>query len=208
MTKSKWFMNSGYEYKKIHDAFYPKIIRYLTGMVGPNEAEDVAQNVFEKISRNLDSFQGRSKLSTWIYRIAANAAMDHLRSTSYKQFIKDSALEEASISESKNDLNARHHAAADQKLIGEEMSACVREFVNKLPPNYRTVIVLSDLEGLANQDIADILEISLDNVKIRLHRARAKLKEVLNGGCDFYYNEQSTLACDRKQPIILPKVPK
>ena len=177
-------------------------------MVGPNEAEDVAQDVFDKISRKLDGFRGRSKLSTWIYRIAANAAIDWLRSAPHKHSIKDSAFEEATKSESQNDLNARHHAAADQKLIGEEMSSCVREFVNKLPPNYKTVIVLSDLEGLSNQEISDILEISLNNVKIRLHRARARLKEALNDGCDFYHNEQSILACDRKQPHILPKVPK
>ena len=88
------------------------------------------------------------------------------------------------------------------------MSACVGEFIDKLPPNYKTVIVLSNLEGLSNHEIADILDISLDNVKIRLHRARARLKEALNDGCDFYHNEQSTLACDRKQPQILPKVPK
>jgi RNA polymerase sigma-70 factor (ECF subfamily) len=88
------------------------------------------------------------------------------------------------------------------------MSACVREIVNKLPPNYKTVIVLSDLEGLSNQEIADILGISLDNVKIRLHRARARLKEALKNGCDFYYNEENALSCDRKQIQILPKPPK
>ena len=87
-------MTTGYEYNKIYDEFYPKIIRYLTGMIGPNEAEDVVQDVFEKISRNLDSFQGRSKLSTWIYRIASNAAVDRLRSATYKHSLKDGAFEE------------------------------------------------------------------------------------------------------------------
>lgn len=201
-------MTTGYEYNQIHDEFFPKIIRYLTGMIGPDDAEDVAQDVFEKIHRNLDSFQGRSKLSTWIYRIAANTAMDHLRSASYKHSLKDSTFEETAKSECQNDLNARRHAAADQKLIGEQMSACVREFINKLSPNYRTVVILSDLEGLSNQEIADVLNISLDNVKIRLHRARAKLKEFLDHGCDFYHNEQNILVCDRKQPQILPNVPK
>jgi len=196
------------EFIKIHGEYYPKIIRYLIGMVGPYEAEDIAQDVFEKISRNLAGFRERSKISTWIYRIATNAAIDRLRSTAYKHSIKDSTFEESANSESRNDLNARHHAAVDQKLIREEMSACVREIVNKLSPNYKTVIVLSDLEGLSNQEIADILEITLDNVKIRLHRAKANLKEALNDSCDFYHNEQSILACDRKQSQILSKIPK
>ena len=61
---------------------------------------------------------------------------------------------------------------------------------------------------MTNNEVAEILDISLDNAKIRLHRARAKLKEALSEGCIFYYNEQNTLACDRKQVQILPKVPK
>ena len=85
---------------------------------------------------------------------------------------------------------------------------CVNEYTDNLPPDYRTVIVLSELEGLANKEIAEILDISLDNVKIRLHRARAKLKAALNEACDFYYTGQNTLACDRKQVQILPKAPK
>jgi RNA polymerase sigma-70 factor (ECF subfamily) len=76
-----------------------------------------------------------------------------------------------------------------------------------LPTAYKTVIVLSELEGLTNKEIAEILNISLDNAKIRLHRARAKLREVLNEACEFYYTEQNTLACDRKQVQILPKIP-
>ena len=96
----------------------------------------------------------------------------------------------------------------EQLVIRKEMSDCVNEFIDSLPPDYRTVIVLGELEGFANKEIAKILNISLDNVKIRLHRARAKLKKALQEGCDFYYNEENALACDRKQIQILPKPPK
>ena len=81
------------------------------------------------------------------------------------------------------------------------MSDCVREFVDRLPPDYRTIIVLNELEGFTNREIAEILQISLDTAKIRLHRARAQLKKSLESGCDFYLNEGSELACDRKQPV-------
>jgi RNA polymerase sigma factor (sigma-70 family) len=89
----------------------------------------------------------------------------------------------------------------------EEMSDCIREYITNLPPDYRTVIVMSELEGMSNQKVAGVLEISLDNVKVRLHRARAKLREAFDSGCDFYHNEQNILACDRKKTQILPKTP-
>ena len=88
------------------------------------------------------------------------------------------------------------------------MSECVNEFIDNLPHDYKTVIVLSELEGLANKEIAEILGISINNVKARLHRARAELKKALNEGCDFYHDERNTLACDRKQVQIMPKAPK
>ena len=85
------------------------------------------------------------------------------------------------------------------EAIRKEMNECIREFVDKLNENYRTVIILSELKDLKNQDIADILGISLDAVKIRLHRARVKLKELFEAGCEFYRNEDNELACDRKR---------
>ncbi len=69
----------------------------------------------------------------------------------------------------------------------------------QIAPDYRTIITLNELEGFTNKEIAEILGISLDAAKIRLHRARARLKESLEAGCDFYNDERSELACDRKQ---------
>ena len=90
----------------------------------------------------------------------------------------------------------------DQQLIRKEMGECVQEHIDKLPSDYKAVILLSEQEGLTNKEIADILQVSLDNVKIRLHRARASLKKILDEACDFYHNEQDILACDRKPHII------
>jgi len=94
---------------------------------------------------------------------------------------------------------------SDRIVIRKAMSDCVNEFIDDLPPDYRAVIVLSDLEGFASQEIAQILGISLDNVKIRLHRGRSRLKKALQEGCEFYYTRENTFACDRKQIHILPK---
>ena len=196
------------EFMNIYNEYYSKIIQYLSRIVGPNDAEDLAQESFNKISRNLGGFKEKSKLSTWIYRIATNVAIDRSRSASYRQASVNIPLKDTSGFGIENPGKSIGPSAADQVVIRKEMSECVAEFIDKLPLNYRLVLVLSEMKGLSNQEIADILEISIDNVKIRLHRARTKLKAALKNGCDFYYNEQNTLACDRKQVPILPKVPK
>ena len=201
-------MGSEYEFKKIYDEYYSRILQYLTRIVGPNDAEDMTQDVFDKINNGLGGFQGKSKLSTWIFRIATNTAIDRSRSAAFKQKKEHIAIVDGTEHQAACTSASNKSPVTDQLVIRKEMSDCVNEFIDNLPPDYKTVIVLSELEGLTNKEIAEILGISLDNVKIRLHRARAKLKAALNAGCDFYYNDQNTLACDRKQVQILPKTPK
>ena len=195
------------KFDTIFDEYHPKILRYLSRIVGPVDAEDLAQEVFDKISRGLSRFQGRSSLSTWIYRIATNSAIDRFRSAAHKYDSNQDAFEDEAPHESSGAKAVKAAPVTDQLVIRKEMSDCVNEFIDNLPADYRTVILLSELEGFANKEIAEILGISLDNVKIRLHRARARLKKALQEGCDFYYTEGNTLACDRKQVHILPKTP-
>ena len=190
-------------FSSIYDEFYTKILQYLKRMVGEFEAEELTQTVFEKVSKNLSTFKGDSKLSTWIYRVATNTALDRLQSQSFKySFAGPLAPLPISLPEAEPVVSnsSRTPAAPDKKVIQNEMSECVREFVDRLPPDYRTIIVLNEFEGLTNKEIAEVLEISLDSAKIRLHRARKRLKESLADGCDFYIDERSVLACDRKQP--------
>jgi len=195
------------EFKEIYEEFQPKILNYLARLMGPNEAEDMAQVVFAKVSRGLASFKGQSKLSTWVYRIATNTAIDRLRSSAHSQASGRTSLEDSA--EVANDTPAITQAdtATDQKVIRKEMSECVREYVDRLPPDHRTVLILKELEGFKNREIADILDISLENAKVRLNRARARLKLELDDGCDFYHNDEGTLACDRKPIFIESKKP-
>jgi RNA polymerase sigma-70 factor (ECF subfamily) len=184
----------------IYNEFYPKVTYYLTRLVGENEAEDVAQVVFEKVSNSLPDFKGESKISTWIFRIATNAALDRLKSASYKRTPSGPQAPVPLQTVENLDLMFNKPTSPDQKVVRDEMSDCVREFVDRLPADYRTVLILNELEGFTNKEVADILQISLDTAKIRLHRARAKLKKELKSGCDFYHDDRSELACDRKQP--------
>jgi RNA polymerase sigma-70 factor (ECF subfamily) len=86
----------------------------------------------------------------------------------------------------------------DQQLIRKEMNACIRSFIDGLPADYRTVIVLSELEELKNREIAEVLDISVETVKIRLYRAKAKLKKALDCNCSFYRDNRNILLCDLK----------
>jgi len=198
-------MSREIDFKETYQEFQPKILNYLSRLMGSHEAEDITQEVFEKVSRKLKSYKGESKISTWVYRIATNAAFDRLRSPSLKHASEHTPLERISDTEDRNVWSGQREAATDQNVIRKQMSTCVREYIDKLPPDHRTVLILSEIEGFKNKEIADILQISLENVKIRLHRARAGLKNDLDNGCDFYHNEQGALACDRKPISIMPK---
>lgn len=181
-------------FQEIYETFRPRIYRYLARLVSADEAEDLTQEVFAKISRSLDSFKGESSLSTWIYRIATNVATDRLRSPAFRNEKLSEPLEEGS------DENYLHKPEGsqpmDQQLIREEMSRCIRGVLDTLPSDYRTIIALSEMEGLKNREIADILGITLQTVKIRLHRARARLKKELESHCSFYHDSQNEFSCE------------
>jgi RNA polymerase sigma-70 factor (ECF subfamily) len=72
------------DFQEIYSDYYPKLVRYLTGLVGEAEAEDLTQEAMVKINNGLDQFRGESKISTWIYRIATNTARDRFRSAAFK----------------------------------------------------------------------------------------------------------------------------
>jgi RNA polymerase sigma-70 factor (ECF subfamily) len=194
------------EFEKIHDVFRPKILRYLTRLVGPYEAEDLTQEVFVRVNRALRNFRGESQLSTWIYRIATNAALDRLRSPSF-QPPPDKQLLTVSIGGPEKGIEERDvwtgegTPSVEASLIRKEMNDCIRSFIERLPTDNRTILVLSELEGLKNSEIAEILGVSLGVVKVRLHRARAKLRHELETHCSFYRDERNELACDLKSAL-------
>jgi len=190
------------EFRRIHETFHPKVLRYLTRLVGESEADDLAQTVMLKVSEGLPSFRGEARLSTWIYRIATNAAFDRLRRSGPRQVEARDIQAVQTQAEVDSDLESfpleAHSPSVEATVIREEMNACIREFIGRLPENYKTVMVLSELEGFTNAEIAEILEVRLDTVKIRLHRARERLRKELEAGCSFDRDERNEFACDRK----------
>ena len=181
------------DFKSLHDQFRPRVLRYVARLVGEAEAEDVTQSIMLKVDEGLSAFRGDSSVSTWIYRIATNVALDKLRQKAIQP------LTDAEYEFDEDNLPpAVQNPSAETAAIREEMNACISEFVARLPGNYKTVMILSELEGFTNGEIAAILGLTLDTVKIRLHRAREKLRKDLEAGCNFYRDERAEFACDRK----------
>lgn len=189
-----------HEFQSIHDAYRPKVLRYLTRLAGAHEAEDLTQIVMLRISAGLPEFRGESSLATWIYRIATHAAIDRLRSPRGGEREPQGEVQEHLPADSAA-------PSAESTAMRGEMNACIRGFVDRLPESYRSVVVLSELEGFKNQEIAAILGISLDAVKIRLHRAREKLRQDLQSGCSFHRDTRDEFACDRI-PTAAPPSPR
>ncbi len=188
-----------HDFKAIHASYRPRIVRYLARLVGPGEAEDLTQEVFVRVSRGLPDFKGAAKLSTWIYRIATNVATDRRRLKSFRKPQSDEATPcREGFADDVYERPDEKSRSLEQQLMREEMSSCIHSYINALPENYRAVVILSDIEGLTNQEIGDVLDLTLDSVKIRLHRGRTRLREKLESGCHFDRDEEDILVCDPK----------
>jgi len=181
------------EFQAVHDQFRPRVVRHLRRLVGDGEAEDLTQLVMLKVSDGLPGFRGDSNLSTWIYRIATNAALDRLRRKSAMPTV------EVGFDFEEDDFPPEAQTASlETTAIRDETNACIRGFIERLPDNYKSVMLLSDVQGLKNEEIAARLGLTVGTVKIRLHRAREKLRKELEAGCSFDHDEAGELGCDPK----------
>ena len=170
--------------------FSAPLLRHLQRQVGDAAiAEDLLQETLLRASRGLAGFAGRSSLKTWLYSIASNVVVDHLRQPVRQQKIV--AIEEAADLEDGS-------VALDERVVVDEMSVCVREVIDSLPPDYRTALILHDIEGMDGAQTAEVLGISLGATKVRIHRARARLKEALQSSCGFYRDSESVFRCERR----------
>lgn len=187
------------DFQTIYASYHPRIFRYLTRLVGKGEAEDLTQEVFLRVNKALPDFKGDAKLSTWIYRIATNVATDRIRSRSSMESRSGKAIPlDEQLIEAGVDFKGNKKPSLEKQAMRDEMSACVQDYINCLPENYRVPVALSEIGGLNNKEIAEALGLTMETVKIRLHRGRAKLKEKLEAGCNFDRDEEDILVCDPK----------
>ncbi len=158
------------------------IYNVVVRMLGKREdAQDVAQKVFLKAYRRLDTFQGESRFGTWLCSIAVNEAISERRRQSAAR--RSGAVPLSTLD---NDLDCPFDPPSDgpgpeQPLEAEEMMGRIRAAVNELSDDYRAVVVLRDIEGLDYNAISQALGCSCGTIKSRLHRARLQLRAKLKG---------------------------
>ena len=162
-----------------------RVYRVAVGITrSPADAEEVVQDVFLSLFDKIGAFEERAALGTWLYRVATNSAL--LRRRGKRRELEVSLedhlpafKEDGHRAGERSFLLADWSATAEDGLLSGETHALVRRAIDLLPPHYRAVVVLRDIEELSNEETAEILNEPVSSVKSRLHRARMVLREQL-----------------------------
>jgi RNA polymerase sigma-70 factor, ECF subfamily len=164
----------------------PRLLRVARRMMGSEEdARDAVQDAFVAVFKSIGKFEAHSQLSTWLHRVLINACLMRLRSRRRRpeedieqylpRFAEDGHQVERSVAWSE-----RPAEAADARIERAELSGLVRASIDMLPDTYRVVLLMRDIEELSTDEVAEMLGISANAVKIRLHRARQALRTLLD----------------------------
>jgi RNA polymerase sigma-70 factor, ECF subfamily len=141
----------------------------------PADAEDLMQEAFLQLFRKIGTFRGESAFSTWLHRMTVNVVLMRLR----KKSLPTDSLEETLDPDAENSSPKRDVGAPDLRLSGAVDRVNLERSIEQLPPGYRTVFVLHDVQGYEHNEIADIMGCSVGNSKSQLHKARTRLRELL-----------------------------
>ncbi len=141
----------------------------------PADAEDLMQEAFLQLFRKIGTFRGESAFSTWLHRMTVNVVLMRLR----KKSLPTDSLEENLDPDAENSSPKRDVGAPDLRLSGAVDRVNLERSIEQLPPGYRTVFVLHDVQGYEHNEIADIMGCSVGNSKSQLHKARTRLRELL-----------------------------
>jgi RNA polymerase sigma-70 factor (ECF subfamily) len=141
----------------------------------PADAEDLAQEAFLQLFRKISTFRGESAFSTWLHRMTVNVVLMRLR----KKTLPTDSLEETLDPDSENSGPKRDVGTVDLRLSGAVDRVNLERSIEKLPPGYKTVFVLHDVQGFEHNEIASIMGRSVGNSKSQLHKARTRLRELL-----------------------------
>lgn len=137
------------------------------------EAEDLAQEAFLQLFRKISTFRGDSAFSTWLHRLVVNVVLMHLRKKGLQQVSLDA------VDTSQEEPVKRDYGDDDRRLMGSVDRISLNRAIAELPPGYRAVFVLHDVEGYEHNEIAQMMDCSIGNSKSQLHKARLKLREWL-----------------------------
>ncbi len=148
-------------------------------MGSKSDAEDVAQEVFIAVFKTIDTFREESKFSTWLYRVSVNHCKNRIKYLARRHDRDRDELDENSAGTNGVSIGAPPRLSADRALEGLQMEELLREAINSLDEEHRTVVVLRDVEDLPIEEICEITGLPDGTVKSRLHRARLALRKKL-----------------------------
>ena len=173
----------------LHEKYYEKLRRFILSVVKDNwVADDLVQETFVRAGEKYSDLRDSSRLSAWIFKIAWNLCNDHFNRASYK----------------KTDEFHDHISKVRilEHIEHKQMEECIHDKMERLPDKYKLPLMLFDLEGFTHAEIADILGVSVENAKVRLHRGRKELKKILASECEFERDNRNVFVCIPKSDLI------
>lgn len=175
------------EFARFVDAYSAQVYRLALKMLSnPQDAEDVLQNTFIKALQHIDNFEGRSSLSTWLYRIAANEALMVIRKRRPETSLTDLVPEEDESSNYTPENLTDWCCLPEEEFVNAEARVQLDHAIQRLPVSLRVVFLLRDIEGLSIEETSQALNLTETTIKTRLLRARLRLREDLAS----YYAER------------------
>lgn len=163
----------------IWKAYHAGLLGFIRRRIDdPATAEDILQDVFMRVLSRIDTLVDADKIKGWLYRIARNAIIDHYRASG-----KTVPLPE--------DIAAPEAEASEQAR--QEIEGCVLPFILNLPDKYREAVMLSEIDGLTQKQLAERQGISLSGAKSRVQRGRAMIKAMLSACCRFQFDRRGTM---------------
>lgn len=180
------------------ERYRPAIHQYILRLVGdPEQAQDLTQEALLRAHQRLADLRDPAALESWLYRIATNVCYDAFRQSRDRRLFGSLNWSAGRATEEPLQPD-ESRLEPDQLLEQNAMSDCVGRCLAGLPEAERTVLLLHDLQGCTNPEIADRLQCSLPTVKIRLHRARTRLRDTLTNVCEMSRDRRGVLVCHPK----------
>lgn len=176
-------------FEALLERYRDRVYRLVISLTkNPADAEEVLQEIFLTVYRKIAGFEHRSAFSTWLYRVTVNTALMKLRSRGPVQESIDEHLPQFTKDGRHARMVVDFTQGPEKQLLRKEREQVLREAIEALPPDYKVVLVLRDLEGLSNEQVAEAVDASVLTIKARLHRARL----VLRGKLEQYMTEPRT----------------
>lgn len=184
--------------------FRAQVQRHILAMVrDAGEAEELTQDAYACALKRIGQLRDPQAALAWLYRIATTVALDRLRQRRPLTISLDTVSSAGAEAEQAADRERAPSLLAGA-LESSEMSECVQGYLAGLPDDYRIAILLHDAHGLSNSEIAELLGCSLATAKIRVHRARVRLRETLDTACSFEIDERGVFVCDPQPAPAIP----